>query len=395
VRQSLEMAKAAQACRILEELDIDAWLIWVRETGQSPDPAMPLVLDAGFVWPAALFYTRTGRRIAIVGRFDATSVPDGAFDRVITYDEGIGHALRETMAEIDPQQLAINVSKTSVAADGMSAGMRQLLDQYLNDTPYANRLVSSEPLIDRLRGRKLPAELERIRRAVAMSEEILEEAFQRLHVGQTEREIQAMIHRMIEERGAGFAWEADGNPAVDAGPDKPFGHGTPSDRCTKAGHLLHFDFGVRVDGYCADIQRMVFFGTPNEVPEDVMRAFNTVRDGITLAAENLRPGRAGHEIDAMVRAFFADAGYPEYLHALGHQVGRHAHDGGTLLGPRWERYGAAPDGPVEESQVYTLEPHIMVPGYGAVSLEEDVVVTADGCCFLSTRQMELICVPTS
>jgi len=80
------------------------------------------------------------------------------------------------------------------------------------------------------------------------------------------------------------------------------------------------------------------------------------------------------------------------MNALGHQVGRNAHDGGTLLGPRWKRYGSLPDGQVEEGNVFTLEPNLMTEHFGRISLEEDVVITATGCEFLSTPQQELICV---
>lgn len=76
--------------------------------------------------------------------------------------------------------------------------------------------------------------------------------------------------------------------------------------------------------------------------------------------------------------------------ALGHQMGRACHDGGCLLGPRWERYGDRPNDRVEKDHVYTLEIGMSVPGYGRVSLEEDVVVTEDGCEFMAPPQRELI-----
>jgi Xaa-Pro aminopeptidase len=68
---------------------------------------------------------------------------------------------------------------------------------------------------------------------------------------------------------------------------------------------------------------------------------------------------------------------------------RPAHDGGTVLAPRWDRYGAAPFGVVEERNVFTLEYGTAVPGRGYIGLEEDVLVTADGIEWLSTPQREL------
>jgi Xaa-Pro aminopeptidase len=68
------------------------------------------------------------------------------------------------------------------------------------------------------------------------------------------------------------------------------------------------------------------------------------------------------------------------------------HDGATLLGPRWERYGNTPYGVVEAGNCFTLELGVHVPGYGLVSLEEDVLVTESGVEWLSTPQTDLIVV---
>jgi len=79
----------------------------------------------------------------------------------------------------------------------------------------------------------------------------------------------------------------------------------------------------------------------------VCEAFDAVRAAIDAGTAAVEPGIAGHEADAMARETLTDRGYEGYAHTLGHQVGRHAHDGGTLLGPRWERYGAVRSGRCE------------------------------------------------
>ena len=104
---------------------------------------------------------------------------------------------------------------------------------------------------------------------------------------------------------------------------------------------------------------------------------------------HLHGGVPKAEVDALARQYLAHAGYPEYQHALGHTVGRATHDGGTLLGPHWERYGSAPFEVVREGNVYTLEPSIHLKGHGLVSLEEDVIVRASGAEFLSRFPREL------
>jgi Xaa-Pro aminopeptidase len=84
-----------------------------------------------------------------------------------------------------------------------------------------------------------------------------------------------------------------------------------------------------------------------------------------------------------------EAGYPEYMHAVGHLLGRSAHDGATVLAPRWERYAGIADLPVEVGNIFTLELHVPVPNRGLMSLEEDVLVTENGVEYLSTPQTEL------
>ena len=102
-------------------------------------------------------------------------------------------------------------------------------------------------------------------------------------------------------------------------------------------------------------------GEDEDVPsKEVVRAFETVVKAITASAEALKPGVQGWEIDIIARNIVTDAGYTEFMHALGHQIGRNVHDGGCLLGPRWEKYGESPFYYVEKGQTFTLELHVYV-----------------------------------
>ena len=91
------------------------------------------------------------------------------------------------------------------------------------------------------------------------------------------------------------------------------------------------------------------------MPDDVRRAWDALWASMDAGATMLRPGVAGWEVDAAARSTLVEAAYPEPMYALGHQLGRSAHDGGTTLAPRWDRYGSSPFGLVEEGNVFTLE----------------------------------------
>jgi Xaa-Pro aminopeptidase len=357
------------------------------------DPVLQIVLGSDLVWQSALIFTKDGEKLAIVGNFDADGVEDlNLFDRIIPYTQSIRKTLLGELERINPSRIALNYSRNDVASDGLTVGMRELLQEYLQGTPFLKRFVSAEPLIGRLRGRKIPAEVSRIQKAVGITEQIFTDAEGYLRVGLTEQEIHRFFHQRMREYGVTSAWEAERNPATDAGPDKQFGHAGPTKNKTKAGHLLHFDFGVVYQGYCSDIQRMFFFGEEKSIPEEIQTAFETVRDAISAAAQFIRSGRIGHEVDAVARSFIQNRGYEEYQHALGHQVGRNVHDGGTLLAPLWDRYGESPRGVVEAGNVFTLELYVTTKNFGQISLEENIVVTKTGCKFLSTPQRELICI---
>ncbi len=389
--EALAARKSRQACEILSEIGVDCWLIWVRETMQFRDPALSLVLDMDVISPTALLYTSSGERIAVSQEIDARGLPASPFDRVVPYGKGIREALRAELQRIDPRTIAIDWSLDTESADGLTLGMYKVLVEHLSGTPFPERFVSAAPVIERLKGRKLPEEVARIAEAVRVTERIFDDLAGYLRPGQTEMEIADYVRGRMAEYGVGPSWDAAYCPCVDAGPDKVFGHAGPTGARTRAGHLLHFDFGVTKDGFCSDLQRMVFFGRRSGVPTEVRRAFATVRGAIAAAAAFLRPGRVGHEVDAVARAHITGAGYEEYAHGLGHQIGRFAHDGGMRLAPTWELFGRRAYGVVEAGNVFTIEPNALTPNYGRVSLEEDVLVTADGCRFLSTPQTELVC----
>jgi Xaa-Pro aminopeptidase len=394
IMSSLVNEKVQQAVGILRETDTDAWLTLVRETSAQADPVLPLIFGPEtLTWQSALLITSDGQRIAIIGRYEADAVRRaGIYETIIPYDRSLRPELVAALANLNPRQIAINTSKDDVYADGLTHGMYQLLLDYLADTPYAGRLASADTIIAALRSRKTPAEVAAIRAAVETTRRIYEATFAFIRPGITERDVSDFMHRQMVEVGVSAAWDYAGCPIVNSGPDSPVGHGAPGDIVLTPGHIIHIDFGVRQNAYCSDIQRVIYLPRPGETaaPEPVRRGFATVRAAVDAAVAVMRPGMLGHEVDAVARKVVTDAGYPEYMYATGHGLGRNAHDGGPLLGPLWERYGDTPRRRLEAGHVYTVEPGLVVPDYGYIGLEEDVWVTEDGAAYLGEPQREIL-----
>lgn len=389
--------KLAQAVEILHEENVDLWMLMARESDVMGDPSMPLVVGTSVTWESAFLISRAGEHVAIVGTGDVENiVQTRAWDNVVGYVEGIRGELLAALERLNPNTIALNYSTDNNMADGITHGLYLLLEDMLAGTPYQSRLAPADEIPAKVRARKSATELARIRQAVRTTERIWEATRAFLRPGVSEREISQFMHGQLEERRIGSSWDWRYCPAVTAGPESPRGHVGPTDIRTAAGQLVTIDFGVNEDEYASDMQRTFYFLKPGETepPADVRRYFAIIDRCIQEAAAFIKPGVQGWEVDDVARRIFRDENLPEWQFALGHQMGRACHDGGTVLGPRWERYGQRPYGRVEANEVYTLEIGCLVPGYGYVSQEEDIVVTADGCEFLAAPQRDVIAIPS-
>lgn len=390
--QSIYQEKIQQAIQILKELNIDMWLTYVRETETIRDPSLDLILGTNCTWQSAFIITAKGETIAIVGSLDVANIKSkNLFNEVIGYVQGIKEDLLKVLERINPNKIAINFSKNSNLADGLTYGMYLDLIEKLKDTSFVEKLISSEEIISLLRGRKSQTEIKLMKEAIKITLEIFELTNNFIRPGVTEKQIAEFILNEVEKRGLETAWDKEYCPSVFTGPDTAGAHAGPTDRIVQAGHVLNIDFGVKCNGYCSDLQRTWYIlrKDENDAPVEVKRGFNVIVNSIKKAADFIRPGSVAYEVDAIARNYIIENGYEEYPHALGHQVGRKAHDGGVILAPRWERYGEIPYKKVGIDEVYTLEPRLTIPNYGIATVEEEIVIRENGAEFLSEPQKEL------
>lgn len=383
---SVNREKMEQAAAALQARAIGLWLIL---TSEGSDPCLPLVTGVRTVGPGAFLIAADGRRYAVCTSIDAQDIAEsGLFDRVVHYGDSFEETLSELVLSLAPNRIALNYSMDEHLCDGLTVGRYRWLMGALK--AYEGEYVSSEAFLTELRSLKSPEEVRRIKRAIDVTLEIYEAVFKQLKVGLTEKQAGELFLAEMSERGVVNG--LDRTLSMPMVLKENISHRAPSDRVIDYGDMVIFDYSVDYEGYVSDIARTVYFLKPDEqdAPEDMKYAFQAAYDAISAAQQALKPGAIGHEVDGVARQFLLDRGMPEISHATGHQIGRETHDGGTLLAPRWERYGGAPYGTVEAGMIFTLEPTILPGKQPYILLEENLVVTENGSEYLSERQHGLV-----
>lgn len=232
------------------------------------------------------------------------------------------------------------------------------------------RLVAAPPIVEDLRRRKSPDEIEAIRKSLEIMQDAFRETVAAIRPGQTELDIAARLEMEMKTRGS----TAPAFPTIVAeGPNASLPHAVPGTRRVDTGSAILIDWGATWNWYASDLTRVVFLGKPDD---ETRHIYNIVRDAQLKAIDAIRAGAHGKDIDAIARNHIEQAGYGKYFgHGLGHGLGLMVHEP-----PRLSFMNARI---LEEGNVVTVEPGIYLPGRCGVRIEDDVLVKADGCEVLS------------
>ena len=245
------------------------------------------------------------------------------------------------------------------------------------ETKLEAKLTPMNGEIAKFRAVKEPYELERMRKAQAITDKAFEEVLPHIKPGITEKELCAeLIYCLLKNGGEGLSFE----PIVVSGPNTSLPHGVPGERKLQEGDFITMDFGVIYQGYCSDMTRTVALGYATE---EMKQVYNTVLKAQLAGIAATKAGATGQQIDAAARQVITDAGYGSYFgHGYGHSLGMEVHESPNCS-PRGERE-------MEENMVSSAEPGIYLPGKFGVRIEDVVVFTKDGCEILTASPKNLM-----
>lgn len=220
-------------------------------------------------------------------------------------------------------------------------------------------------------------EVERVRGAQAITEDVFDYLCGFIAPGQTERAIASEIVYQHLKRGAE---RMSFDPIVASGPNSSLPHARPTNRKLRNGDMVVIDMGGVVDGYASDMTRTIAVG---HADDEARAHYDVVLDAQERAIAAAHAGMTGKELDAVARSVIENAGLGAYFsHSLGHGIGLQTHE--------WPRLSQRVEHTLPEGATVTIEPGVYVREQHGIRIEDIVVLRADGCENLTTAPKGLM-----
>lgn len=208
---------------------------------------------------------------------------------------------------------------------------------------------------------KETAEVESIKKACDLADKAYEYILKRVKPGVSEEEIALELELFIKKHGAKLSFDPiiafGGNCAI---PHHQTGHTTLTD---KNGQFILMDFGAKINNYCSDMTRVVFWGEPENGQKKMYKAVLEAHQKVVdFIAANLKKSIKVSKVNKVANDFLISQGFPPIPHSLGHGVGLEIHEH-PYLSPKSKEV-------LKEGMVFSIEPGIYLPGIGGVRLED-------------------------
>ncbi len=232
-------------------------------------------------------------------------------------------------------------------------------------------------MVESLAIKKDPGELKLLKKAAEITDTAFSRILQIIRPGVGENEVRAELEYQMMMLGA----EKPGFETIIAsGPRSALPHGVASNKKIKKGEFVTLDFGAVYEGYHADMTRTVVVGKANSRQKKI---YNLVLKAQIAGTKKAKAGLKGSEVDKHVRDIITRAGYGKnFGHGLGHGLGLQIHEE--------PRLSPLSDSILEPNMVVTVEPGIYLDGWGGVRIEDDVIITRNGCKVINKSDKSLI-----
>jgi Xaa-Pro aminopeptidase len=232
-------------------------------------------------------------------------------------------------------------------------------------------------IIENKRYIKTETEIKKIKKAAAIGDKVMRRLPQIMRLGMTEKDLVWEIKRLIHEYGGD---DVSFPPIVAFGKNSAIPHHESGNTKLKTGDMVLFDFGVKYQGYCSDLTRIVFTTPPRDKE---LKIYNIVLEAQKRALEFIKPGVIIADLDKKARDFIQQNKYAaQFGHALGHGVGIEIHEKPTVNFNNKDK--------LEEGMVITIEPGIYIEGMGGIRIEDLVVVRKERAEILSQCSKKVI-----
>lgn len=315
----------------------------------------------------ALFIGSDKLLLATDSRYDLQARAEADLFEIFCYRESLDKALPEILRILQSKRVGFESNRISYSR------YRSFLDRTKSSNPSLEWVPIKE-MVEALRARKSETEIESIRKALVLAENVFRRVVRTVLPGTRERDAAWEIEKGVRESGAE---SVSFPPIVASGPNSALPHAIPGERIFRSGEPILFDWGAKLNGYCSDITRTICIGTPDAV---FQKAFRTVHEAQQKAIEAIRPGVSTMHIDGIARRHIEENGYKDrFGHGLGHGVGLAIHEN-----PRISPHS---DKPLETGMIMTIEPGIYIPGWGGIRLENMVAVREDGAEVLNRMEI--------
>ncbi|MCB2360224.1 M24 family metallopeptidase [Clostridium estertheticum] len=239
--------------------------------------------------------------------------------------------------------------------------------------------VNGSEILDRVRMCKDENEKDLMRAASKLNDNAVDKMIKLIPKKYSEKKMGKLLSDIWDDMGTqGHSFD----PIIGYGANAADPHHEMDESKVKEGDSIVIDIGCKMNSYCSDMTRTVFYKTVSDHSREV---YNIVKEANKRGIAKVKAGVRFCDIDAAAREYITEKGYGKYFtHRLGHSIGIEVHDFGDV--------SAANTDKVQVGQIFSIEPGIYLPGDVGVRIEDLVIVTKDGCEVLNHYTKDLVIV---